>query len=177
MRREELFGLPVTPLPDLATAMRLIDRALATGSGLLVTFVNPYAWRIARARPDFAAMLAGFDLVLPDGIGVVKALAWTRGIAAARLSFDASSLYLPVLDRLDRDRRRLFVIGGAPASALARAAVAAGMDPSAVSYFETSEQAAPAVVAEIRPGDLVLVKGSRGTRTDVVADALVAELG
>jgi UDP-N-acetylmuramoyl-tripeptide--D-alanyl-D-alanine ligase len=72
---------------------------------------------------------------------------------------------------------RLFVVGGPPAHALARAAVAAGMESSAVSYFETSDQAAPAVLAEIKAGDLVLVKGSRGTRTDVVADALVAELG
>jgi UDP-N-acetylmuramyl pentapeptide synthase len=71
----------------------------------------------------------------------------------------------------------LFVVGGASAKALAGAAVAAGMDSSAVSYFETSDQAAPAVVAEVKSGDLVLVKGSRGTRTDVVVDALVAELG
>jgi N-acetylglucosaminyldiphosphoundecaprenol N-acetyl-beta-D-mannosaminyltransferase len=114
MRQQELFGLPVTPLPDIGTAMRLVDRALSGGTGLLVTFVNPYAWRIGRARPDFPRMLAGFDLVLPDGIGVVKALAWARNIEAARLSFDASSLYLPVLDRLGRDGRRLFVIGAAP---------------------------------------------------------------
>ena len=72
---------------------------------------------------------------------------------------------------------RLFVVGGASAKALAGAAVAAGMDASAVSYFETSDQAALAVVAEVKAGDLVLVKGSRGTRTDVVVDALVAELG
>jgi UDP-N-acetylmuramyl pentapeptide synthase len=50
------------------------------------------------------------------------------------------------------------------------------MESSAVSYFETSDQAAPVVVAEVKAGDLVLVKGSRGTRTDIVADALVAEL-
>ena len=72
---------------------------------------------------------------------------------------------------------RLFVVGGASAKALAGAAVAAGMDASAVSYFETSDQAAPAVAAGVKAGDLVLVKGSRGTRTDVVVDALVAELG
>ncbi|HMR32310.1 MAG TPA: WecB/TagA/CpsF family glycosyltransferase [Geminicoccaceae bacterium] len=114
MRREDLFGLPMTPLPDIATAMRLVDQALASRSGLIVTFVNPYAWRIGRARPDWAQMLGRFDLVLPDGIGVVKALDWARGIRAARLSFDASSLYLPVFDRLDRQRRRLFVIGAAP---------------------------------------------------------------
>jgi UDP-N-acetylmuramoyl-tripeptide--D-alanyl-D-alanine ligase len=72
---------------------------------------------------------------------------------------------------------RLFAIGGPAASALARAAVEAGMEASAVSYFETSDQAAPAVLAEIKAGDLVLVKGSRGVRTDIVADALVAERG
>jgi UDP-N-acetylmuramoyl-tripeptide--D-alanyl-D-alanine ligase len=72
---------------------------------------------------------------------------------------------------------RLFVIGAAPARALADAAVAAGMPSAAVTYFETSQQAAPAVVSEVSAGDLVLVKGSRGTRTDLVVDKLVAELG
>jgi UDP-N-acetylmuramoyl-tripeptide--D-alanyl-D-alanine ligase len=72
---------------------------------------------------------------------------------------------------------RLFTVGGAPARVLADAAVAAGMPASAVVYFVTNEQAAPAVVAEVRAGDLVLVKGSRGIRTDVVVDRLVAELG
>ena len=52
MRREELFGLPITPLPDIDTAMRLVERASHSGTGLLVTFVNPFAWRIARTRPD-----------------------------------------------------------------------------------------------------------------------------
>jgi UDP-N-acetylmuramoyl-tripeptide--D-alanyl-D-alanine ligase len=72
---------------------------------------------------------------------------------------------------------RLFAVGGAAARVLADAAIAAGMPPSAVTHFETSELAAPAVVAAVGAGDLVLVKGSRGTRTDVVADRLVAELG
>jgi UDP-N-acetylmuramoyl-tripeptide--D-alanyl-D-alanine ligase len=67
-------------------------------------------------------------------------------------------------------------LGGAPARELAEAAVEAGMAASSVRWFESSEQAAPAVVAAIQPGDLVLVKGSRGTRTDIVADRLAAEL-
>jgi UDP-N-acetylmuramoyl-tripeptide--D-alanyl-D-alanine ligase len=70
----------------------------------------------------------------------------------------------------------LFTIGGAPARALAEAAVAAGMPASTVSWFEGSEQAAEQVVSALRPGDVVLVKGSRGIRTDVVADRIVAEL-
>ena len=72
---------------------------------------------------------------------------------------------------------RLFAVGGPAAQAMAKAAVSAGMSSSAVSYFETSDQAAPAVIAQAAAGDLLLVKGSRGTRTDIVADQLAAELG
>jgi len=72
---------------------------------------------------------------------------------------------------------RLFAVGGAPARALADAAIAAGMPAASVACFDTSDQAAPAVVAAVTAGDLVLVKGSRGTRTDVVVDRLLAELG
>ncbi|MBF8301598.1 MAG: murF [Acidobacteria bacterium] len=71
--------------------------------------------------------------------------------------------------------RLLFAIGGAPARALADAAIGAGMAASAVRHADTSELAARDVTAAVRPGDLVLVKGSRGTRTDIVADAVAAE--
>jgi UDP-N-acetylmuramoyl-tripeptide--D-alanyl-D-alanine ligase len=70
----------------------------------------------------------------------------------------------------------LFAVGGAAARALAGAAVEAGMPASAVRHFDTSEQAAPEIAAAIQAGDLVLVKGSRGTRTDLVADRIAAEL-
>jgi UDP-N-acetylmuramoyl-tripeptide--D-alanyl-D-alanine ligase len=69
----------------------------------------------------------------------------------------------------------LFVIGGAPARTLADAAIDAGMAASNVHYLEKSEVAASEIAAGIKPGDLVLVKGSRGTRTDIVADRIVAE--
>jgi UDP-N-acetylmuramoyl-tripeptide--D-alanyl-D-alanine ligase len=73
--------------------------------------------------------------------------------------------------------QRLFVVGGPPARALAKAAVDAGLPPSSVFSFEKSEEAGPAVVAAVQAGDLVLVKGSRGIRTDVIADRLAAERG
>ena len=41
-------------------------------------------------------------------------------------------------------------------------------------FFESSEEAAAAAVAEIREGDLVLVKGSRSVETDKVVKALKA---
>ena len=69
----------------------------------------------------------------------------------------------------------LFAVGGAPARALADAAIEAGLRSDAVHYFETSDEAAGAVVSAVRAGDVVLVKGSRGIRTDIIVDRLGAE--
>jgi UDP-N-acetylmuramoyl-tripeptide--D-alanyl-D-alanine ligase len=73
--------------------------------------------------------------------------------------------------------RELFAVGGDAARRLARAAVDAGMPDATVHYVSSSEAAAPEIVAAVRPGDVVLVKGSRGTRCDVVVDRLVRERG
>jgi UDP-N-acetylmuramyl pentapeptide synthase len=51
------------------------------------------------------------------------------------------------------------------------------MAPAAVRHFETSDAAAAAVAPALADGDVVLVKGSRGIGTDVVADRIVAERG
>jgi len=69
----------------------------------------------------------------------------------------------------------LVTVGGEPARAMADAAVASGMNRAHVRHFATSDQAADAIDAYVRDGDLVLVKGSRGIRTDVVVDRLKAE--
>ncbi len=69
----------------------------------------------------------------------------------------------------------LYAIGGAGAEALADAALESGMPPEAVTWFPSSAEAASAIARAVRPGDLVLVKGSRGTRTDLVVDRLAAE--
>lgn len=69
----------------------------------------------------------------------------------------------------------LFAIGGQAARALAAAAIDAGMPADAVTWFASSEEAAPAIADAVSAGDLVLVKGSRGIRTDVVVDRLAAE--
>jgi UDP-N-acetylmuramoyl-tripeptide--D-alanyl-D-alanine ligase len=71
----------------------------------------------------------------------------------------------------------LFAVGGAPARALAEAAVTAGMPADAVRHFATSDDAAEAVTALLRDGDLVLVKGSRGIRTDRVVERLKSARG
>ena len=71
----------------------------------------------------------------------------------------------------------LFVVGGVPARELGEAAIAAGMSPASVSYFEQSATAAPQIAAVLSSGDVVLVKGSRGTRTDIIADRIAEVFG
>jgi UDP-N-acetylmuramoyl-tripeptide--D-alanyl-D-alanine ligase len=69
----------------------------------------------------------------------------------------------------------LITVGGAAARTLAEAAIAAGLPAGAVTYVATQDEAADVALARIRPGDLVLVKGSRGIGTDMVVARLKAE--
>ena len=55
---------------------------------------------------------------------------------------------------------------------MAEGALAEGLDASEIASFETPEEAAAAVPDLIRPGDLVLVKGSRGMRLETVVERL-----
>ena len=69
----------------------------------------------------------------------------------------------------------LIAVGGAPAERLAGEARAAGMPDGSVVYVANREQAIVEVLKRVRPGDLVLVKGSRGVGLDAVVERLKAE--
>jgi UDP-N-acetylmuramoyl-tripeptide--D-alanyl-D-alanine ligase len=72
---------------------------------------------------------------------------------------------------------KLFTIGGAAARAMGDAAVEAGLSRAAVMHFDNSTDAAPQIAAQVTSGDVVLVKGSRGIRTDLVVERLTAVFG
>jgi len=67
---------------------------------------------------------------------------------------------------------RLIAVGGDAAQRLADAAVRAGMPPDAVSWTASSGAAADMLLPWLQEGDLVLVKGSRGIRTDLVVERI-----
>ncbi|HEX7085674.1 MAG TPA: UDP-N-acetylmuramoyl-tripeptide--D-alanyl-D-alanine ligase [Vicinamibacterales bacterium] len=66
-------------------------------------------------------------------------------------------------------------VGGDPARAMVNAARDAGLPAERTHYWASSDEAAAPVSALLEPDDVVLVKGSRGTRTDIVADRIRAE--
>lgn len=72
---------------------------------------------------------------------------------------------------------RLITVGGEPARALGEAAIAAGLPRASVAHFASSTEAATAVADHVTSGDVVLVKGSRGIRTDIVVERLTAVFG
>jgi UDP-N-acetylmuramoyl-tripeptide--D-alanyl-D-alanine ligase len=66
----------------------------------------------------------------------------------------------------------ILVAVGPEAAAIAEGAREGGMKPESVFHFQTADDAAPEVASRLGPGDLILVKGSRGIGTDRVVRAL-----
>ena len=69
----------------------------------------------------------------------------------------------------------VIAVGGLAAEALAAGAREAGPSSNSVVTCPTSEVAAEVTSRVVEPGDVVLVKGSRGMRTELVVDRLKAE--
>ncbi len=71
----------------------------------------------------------------------------------------------------------LVTVGGGPARRLGEGAMEAGLSSGAVVHCDDSSAAAAWLAPRVHAGDLVLVKGSRGVRTETVVTRLVAECG
>ena len=162
------FGVPLDDIVAAAARLRPADRrgAVRRLRGGIVLIDDSY-----NSSPS--ALAAALDVVGREARGTRKVAVLgemlelgEHSLALHRASGKAAAAV---------GLRLLFAVGGPPARALADAAIEAGMPASAVRYVERSEGAAREIAAAIKAGDLVLVKGSRGTRTDIVADRIAAE--
>ncbi len=116
-------------------------------------------------------------LAVERALDVLGAEAGNRRIAVLgemlELGPDAAALHARVGRAVPRAGVSVLVtVGGGPALALGRGAQEAGLAAAAVYHAGTSEEAAAIVAGLVRPGDLVLVKGSRGVRLERVVDRL-----
>ena len=68
----------------------------------------------------------------------------------------------------------VLVAVGPLAALIAEGAAGAGLGPAAIHRFDDAGSAAAAIAGIVRDGDLVLVKGSRGMKTEAVVEALKA---
>src|SRR5512132_1600646 len=81
---------------------------------IMCTNINPWSYHLARRRPDLVQNLQRFDIIFPDGFLITFALQLLYNVKACRISFDATSLYHPILSMLDENERAVFIISGKP---------------------------------------------------------------
>jgi len=190
---EESFALH-TPLLGLGNLSNVL-----AATAVAIQFDVPVSEIVERAAKLRPATHRGELLRLPGGITLIDdsynsspsalrqtlaTLAVAQG-CARRVAVLGEMLELGEhADRLHRESGRaaaeanldlLITVGGAPAGAMAAAAIAAGMATAKVTHVPNREAAVELALRWIRPGDLVLVKGSRGIGTDLVVDRLKAE--
>lgn len=76
----------------------------------LITFLNPYSYRIARKQQN---IFRRFDTIHYDGIALVLLMRFA-GVNASRKSFDMTSLAPEVFSTAVKEGRRVFFIGSEP---------------------------------------------------------------
>ena len=161
------FDVPLADIAERAAALKPVSRRGEVSRAGGLTIVDDSYNSNPKALSRALSMLAGENryarriAVIGEmlELGVASAgLHRTMGEEVARSGIGA-----------------LIAIGGSDAGALADGAVTAGMPSEHVHHVASSQDAARLAVSLVKPGDLVLVKGSRGIRTEVVVDRLKAE--
>ena len=134
-------------------AMSLLEQE---GPHLVVT-PNPEIVRLAQSDREFAVLIAGADLVLPDGVGIIYAAKILGRPLKARVpGVDFASA---LMDAMSKTGKRLFLLGAKPGVAEEAARRLAGQHPGLIvcgthdGYFQE---------------DAPVVQAIRAARADVV---------
>lgn len=181
------------PLPGRANLSNVLAAVAAAGEcGATLEDLGP---AIAALRP---VPRRGSSSVLPSGVRVVddsynaSPAALEAAIATLAATPTAGRRVLVAGEMLElgdasaalhercgaaaarADLALIVAIGGPVMNRFVEGARAAGLPEARLLRFPDSAAAADVLPGLLRTGDLVLVKGSRGTRTDVVVDHLTA---
>ncbi len=177
------------PLPghaNLMNALAAIAAASSCGVGIEDTASRISEMRAVARRGAVIALASGARIVddsynaspaaMQLALSSLKATPASRRVAVLgemrELGSLSHDLHFECGVAAEAAADMLIAIGGADADALADGAAHAGLAGKSILRFSDSSAAADALPALVRAGDLILVKGSRGTRTDIVADRL-----
>ncbi len=111
LKRLRFLDLPL----DVGADVDLVCAKLREQSGPFeVSFINPYAWAVAKRDPSFIETLEKLSLVMADGVGVVYACRALTRNPCNRVSFDMTSLADPFFRTLQDAKLSLALVGGEP---------------------------------------------------------------
>jgi N-acetylglucosaminyldiphosphoundecaprenol N-acetyl-beta-D-mannosaminyltransferase len=120
--RARVLGCPVD-IVDMATAVQTLveiverRRADETSHPAVVITLNPEMVMMARRNPAFSSVLESAALVVPDGIGLVRALRRRGHPEVERVG--GADLIGAYLQEAERRAHRIALVGGAPGVASA----------------------------------------------------------
>jgi N-acetylglucosaminyldiphosphoundecaprenol N-acetyl-beta-D-mannosaminyltransferase len=137
---------------DNVTLEEAVDRAAAlmeAGGPHLVVTPNAEIVQQAKGDPEFSALIAGADLVIPDGVGIIYASQILGRPLKGRVpGIDFASA---LMDRMAQRRQRLFLLGAKPGVAEQAAARLSAAHPGLIlcgthdGYFQEDEPVVEAI--------------------------------
>lgn len=111
-----VLGIPVS-LGGMGEVAGLMS-AKSPQTAMLVTFVNPLACKLAKLHSDYTDLLAAFDRVACDGIGMIKAAHASGLDGLKREAFDFTSKADEVFRWALANGASIGLVGGKPGVAL-----------------------------------------------------------
>jgi N-acetylglucosaminyldiphosphoundecaprenol N-acetyl-beta-D-mannosaminyltransferase len=176
-----VLGCPVDVIGMSEAVRTLVDlverrRRDATSPAALVVTLNPEMVMLARRDEDFRAALESATLLVPDGIGIVRALR-RRGYRGAQRvgGADLINAYLP---EAERRAHRIALVGGAPGVAREARDRMVAAHPRLRVVAASAGAPDPATAARLRDAkpELVLVAFGAG-RQEAFLEQHLAEIG
>jgi N-acetylglucosaminyldiphosphoundecaprenol N-acetyl-beta-D-mannosaminyltransferase len=82
---------------------------LPKGQKLVINTINQYSFCIAEVDSEFKAALVDSNVLLPDGIGIVKLLSWVFGKSVNKIA--GEDLFFHLVRRMDQEGGKCFFLG------------------------------------------------------------------
>jgi N-acetylglucosaminyldiphosphoundecaprenol N-acetyl-beta-D-mannosaminyltransferase len=167
---------------DMATAVHTLveiverHRSDATSHPAVVITLNPEMVMLARRSPAFSAVVESATLVVPDGIGLVRALRRRGHPEAERVGgADLIGAYLP---EAARRGHRIALVGGAPGVAQAAGERMVTANPGLLVVATSDGRPGKATASEIEQSkpDVVLAAFGGG-RQELFLDRYLGPIG